>query len=81
MFRLDLFKRERSKMKKYSPLIFSIIMILSGFLNALALVHQIRLVDVLILFFSGVGAGAGLVKTITDVRLERRTKVQADDLT
>jgi hypothetical protein len=68
-------------MKKYYPLIFSFIMILSGFLNVLMLVDRIRLVDILLLFFSGFGAGAGLVKTIIDVRLARKTKVQSDELT
>jgi len=68
-------------MKKYSPLIFSFIMILAGFLNVLTLVDRIRLVDILLLFFSGFGAGAGLVKTIIDVRLARKTKVQSDELT
>ena len=62
-------------MKKYAPLVFSIIMILSGLLSTLSLVDRIRLVDILVLFFSGVGAGAGLVKTVTDGRLKRRTKV------
>jgi hypothetical protein len=68
-------------MKKYYTLIFSFIMILSGFLNVLMLVDRIRLVDILLLFFSGFGAGAGLVKTIIDVRLARKTKVQSDELT
>ena len=68
-------------MKKYSPLIFSFIMILAGFLNVLTLIDRIRLVDILLLFFSGFGAGAGLVKTIIDVRLARKTKVQSDELT
>ena len=67
-------------MKKYAPLVFSIIMILSGLLSTLSLVDRIRLVDILVLFFSGVGAGAGLVKTVVDVRLKWRTKVQPDDL-
>jgi hypothetical protein len=56
-------------------------MILSGFLNVLMLVDRIRLVNILLLFFSGFGAGAGLVKTIIDVRLARKTKVQSDELT
>jgi len=81
MFSLDTIEGGGSIMKKYSPLIFSFIMILAGFLNVLTLVDRIRLVDILLLFFSGFGAGAGLVKTIIDVRLARKTKVQSDELT
>ena len=81
MFSLGTFEERDSIMKKYSPLIFSFIMILSGFLNVLALIDRIRLVDILLLFFSGFGAGAGLVKTIIDVRLARKTKVQPEKLT
>jgi hypothetical protein len=81
MFSLDTIEGGGSIMKKYSPLIFSFIMILSGFLNVLTLVDRIRLVDILLLFFSGFGAGAGMVKTIMDVRLARKTKVLSDGLT
>jgi hypothetical protein len=67
--------------KKHIPLIFSGIMILSGFLSAFAVVDRIRLVDILTLFFTGFGAGAGLVKTILDFREEQKTKVQSDVVT
>jgi hypothetical membrane protein len=64
-----------SMKKKRLPLIFLIIMILSGLLNALTVADRIRLVDILVLFFTGFGAGAGLVKAIIDFRLERKTKI------
>ncbi len=64
--------------KKYIPLSISIVMILLAFSNALIDAGQIRLVDILILFFTGFGAGAGLVKTIIDFRAERKIKIQVD---
>ena len=67
--------------KKHIPLIFSIIVIVAGIFNALALMDRVRLVDILTLFFTGFGAGAGLVKTVLDFREGRRTKVQVDHLT
>jgi uncharacterized membrane protein YiaA len=67
--------------KKYSPLIFSILMIIVGFFNAPTLIERVRLVDILIVFFTGFGAGAGLVKTVLDFRAGRKTKIQPDDMT
>jgi hypothetical protein len=67
--------------KKHIPLIFSIVMIVTGFLNALTVVDRIRLVDILVLFFSGFGAGVGFVKAILDFRAEQKIKNQPDDVT
>jgi hypothetical protein len=66
--------------KKRMPLIFSMIMILAGFLNALSVVDRIRLVNILTLFFTGFGAGAGFVKTVIDFRADRETKIQPTDV-
>ena len=64
-------------MKKINlPLILSIIMIAVGFFNALALSDRVRMVDILLLFFTGFGAGAGMVKTVLDVRASRRLSIQ-----
>lgn len=67
--------------KKFSPLIFSILMIIVGFSNALTLIDRVRLVDILLIFFTGFGAGAGLVKTVLDFRAGRKTRIQPDDMT
>jgi hypothetical protein len=67
--------------KKHISLIFSIIMIISGFLNALTVADRVRLVDILLLFFTGFGAGAGLVKTVLDFRAGRKIKIQPGEMT
>ena len=63
-------------MRKQAPIIFAVICTVSAFLNALLLTDRIRLVDILTLFFGGFGAGAGVVKTVLDIRSRRKENAE-----
>jgi len=42
--------------------------ILATVMGAVQLIGQVRLVDILLLYFGGIGSGAGLVKLILDLK-------------
>ncbi|GLC28561.1 hypothetical protein [Roseisolibacter agri] len=54
------------------PVLVTACSALVGLLGALALRDRVRLVDILSLFFGGVGTGAGLTETIVRRRLAAR---------
>ena len=59
------------------PLVVTACSALVGLLGALALRDRVRLVDILSLFFGGVGTGAGLTEAVVRRRLAARDAAAA----
>jgi len=54
--------------KKWLGAMATIAGILATVMGAVQLIGQVRLVDILLLYFGGIGSGAGLVKLILDLK-------------
>ena len=56
---------------KRLSLIAAVIGILAALLGVIQMIDRIRVVDILLLFFGGFGAGAGLIKAIMEYRIKK----------
>ncbi|MCX6122749.1 MAG: hypothetical protein NTX44_14150 [Ignavibacteriales bacterium] len=56
---------------KRLSLIAAVIGVLAAILGVIQMIDRIRVVDILLLFFGGFGAGAGLIKAIMDYRMKK----------
>ena len=56
---------------KRLSLIAAVVGLLAALLGVIQMIDRIRVVDVLLLFFGGFGAGAGLIKAIMDYRMKK----------
>lgn len=56
---------------KRLSLIAAVIGLLAALLGVIQMIDRIRVVDILLLFFGGFGAGAGLIKAIMDYRIKK----------
>lgn len=54
--------------KKWLGIFATLLGILATVLGAIQMVGRIRLVDILLLFFGGFGAGAGMVRLILNLK-------------
>jgi hypothetical protein len=54
--------------KKQLGIVVTVLWIVATGIGMLQMTGRVRLVDILALFFGGLGCGAGLVKTIVDLR-------------
>ena len=61
------------KVKTRLKLLSSIILVVSAIISAFTLLHEVRLVIILTLFFGGFGAGATFALFIRDFKAERKT--------
>ena len=64
-------------MRKHAGYIYLLAGLIAALGGALESMGRVRLVDVLTLFFGGFGAGAGLTKTIADMRKAKRDNTSA----
>jgi len=55
-------------LRKYLGFITAVLSLFVAFLVVPQMMNRVRLVDILTLFFGGVGVGVGMVKTIIDLR-------------
>jgi hypothetical protein len=58
-------------MKKRLGIIAALIGTLAAVSGAIQMIGTIRVVDILLLFFGGFGAGAGLVKAVSQYRKDK----------
>ena len=59
---------KNTKIRKRLDIIGTMLGIFVAVIGAYQMIGKIRVVDIITLFFGGIGAGVGLVKTILDYR-------------
>jgi hypothetical protein len=59
---------KNTKIRKRLDIIGTMLGIFVAVIGAYQMISKIRVVDIITLFFGGIGAGVGLVKTILDYR-------------